>query len=740
MSLPFEKKKLEECAKEQIHLLGKVQSHGVLFVLSPGNLEILSVSANAGGILGVEPSRLCGTSLEKWIGEATIAQLKLASKERAYTFNNPLTVHFAGGLIFDGIAHLSGEQLIFEIECRDAADISASEGIDDYFRLTNTTLQRVTPEDSVEQLAQKVAEDVKDFTGFDRVMVYRFAPDWHGEIIAEAREDELEPFLHLHYPASDIPPQARELYRKNWLRIVRDVTDEGTPIEMPDQQPLDLSMSTLRTMSWAHLKYLQNMGVKATMTISLLTPAGDLWGLIACHHYAGPYFLPYKARSACSNYALVVSTRITDRERSISVMRASRRERELPAALRELFKGQDLQEQIIRNASRFLHVLRADGLVIIENAWIETAGSTPSQESIAHIVENIRSSGSRDFVRSYDSLTDLELTDSGELGKSAGMLVIEVTPAWLVLAFRDEFVEEVKWGGDPNAPVEMLSNGRLTPRGSFSAFAQTVRGKCRSWTKTDRMIGAEFRTALSSFVIQRNEQLTALNSELASKNTEIEQFVYSISHDLKSPLVTIGGYIQALKEDLEVGEIDELRHSISRIDNAAERMNRLIEDLLAFSRIGRDDGTPCIIDMREFLQEISDDFLTNTKDIELKLPDNPRDILGAPRAIQRAFENLLNNAAKHARRNDGEPLSIWVGCQLSKKHIVYTITDNGCGIPPEFHERVFQLFERLNPKVKGTGVGLASVTKVMEQHGGTVKLESSDGDGCTFSLFFPRSF
>jgi light-regulated signal transduction histidine kinase (bacteriophytochrome) len=133
---------------------------------------------------------------------------------------------------------------------------------------------------------------VRGLTGFDRVMVYRFDPDWNGEVVAEERRDDLEPFLGLHFPASDIPAQARALYLRNWLRLIPDARYAPVPLvperNPHDGRPLDLGASTLRSVSPVHLEYLANMGVIASMSVSLVD-RGRLWGLIACHHYAGPH-------------------------------------------------------------------------------------------------------------------------------------------------------------------------------------------------------------------------------------------------------------------------------------------------------------------------------------------------------------------------------------------------------------------------------------------------------------------
>ena len=157
---------------------------------------------------------------------------------------------------------------------------------------------------SLQELYDITARAVRALTGFDRVMVYRYDADYNGEVVAEAKRADLNSFLGLHYPASDIPAQARALYEKNWIRLISDVDYAPAPIEPADHPatgaPLDLTYSTLRSVSPIHLEYLRNMGVRASMSISLLRD-DKLWGLIACHHYAGPHappFAPARPRSS----------------------------------------------------------------------------------------------------------------------------------------------------------------------------------------------------------------------------------------------------------------------------------------------------------------------------------------------------------------------------------------------------------------------------------------------------------
>ena len=735
----FDYSKIDECAKEQIHLLGRVQSHGLALVLHHKSLIIEAASENAGDLVGRNADELIGKSVSEFIGADMGDELALASEDQAYTFNNPLSVSLEIGgepRAFDGVAHRSGEHLILELEPLSSQIAHSKDGIDNYFKLTSTTLLSIKEDDDVAQVSEKVARDVKAFTGFDRVMIYKYDHEFNGQVIAEAREEHLEAFLHLRYPASDVPPQARELYKRSWLRIISDVNDDGSPIGPVGGKTVDLSLATLRSVSPVHLQYLRNMGVSASMSISLLTPAGELWGLIACHHYSGPFKLPYRMRAACSHYALVISSRLCEREQTISEKTNASRRGELPAALRSLFGGDDLQEQIIKCSDQMMSVLQADGLAIIEKGWIRTVGDTPDRDTVEKLLELI--STQNEGVEGHQSLKNLKGAADLELAQSAGVLVISVTPTWSVLAFRNEVIKEVKWGGDPSAAVTRDESGALTPRASFDTFSELVRDTCRPWTTTDIAVAQEFRSALSSFVIQRSEQLSALNSELRSKNAEIEQLAYSISHDLKSPLVTIGGYVEAMREDLESNDLEDLNFSLERIRLSSARMGNLIDDLLQFSRLGQDDQKIETVDCGELLDGLLVDFSSlfeeNSITLDVREPLIP--IEAKRRGVERIFENLFMNAVKHAAPKV-DALTVTISSRREKGHITYEVSDDGPGIDPQFHEKIFKLFERVNAEVLGSGVGLSSVAKLMDQQGGSVFVRSNPGrQGCTFVLRF----
>ncbi|WP_411827429.1 ATP-binding protein [Luteolibacter sp. AS25] len=736
------KEKLEECAKEPIHLLGKVQSHGVLIGIDTETGLIAHVSENVSEHLGRSPEEMFGQKLSKFFLNASHDSLLAALDTPAYLFNNPFRFEVEVGgkvAVFDAVVHRSGSFLVVELEPVQ----KRAEGVDDYFRLTANTLLSLETGNDVLDVATGMARDIREYTGFDRVMIYRFDGEWNGEVIAEERDESRESYFGLHFPASDIPVQARELYKRSWIRLIRDTADEPSPIESAKcpgegEGVLDLSLSVLRAVSPVHIQYLKNMGVRCSMSISLLDPAGELWGLIACHHYS-PRFFSYAARAACVHYGQVLSTRLASAEQhSLMAERVVRREN-LSGTIRRLVTGEEIQETIVKHSDQFLELFHADGIAVIESGWVETAGSTPPAKEVLEIGEKISEKlGVEEIALGLWSTNFME-GEGLENDDSAGVLSLKIGSDWQILVFRDETVSEINWGGDSSKVKRDENTGRLSPRDSFAAFKEVIKDKSRKWSETDLVIAGEIRSALAAFVIERSRRLTDLNRELLNRNTELQQFAYSVSHDLKSPLVTVNGFVRATVEDLDDGDLDQARHSLSRINAAVEKMGILINDLLEFSKIGREGSILEIIDMEPLFESLKEEFAGRyeEKGIELLMPENPLQVFGAKTDITRVFRNLLENAAKYMPE-DTELPSVSVACSSGKKSVIYKVTDNGGGIPERHHDRIFRLFERLDNSRHGTGVGLATVKKVIEQIGGGVEIISSEGAGSCFVLTFPK--
>ena len=285
---------LTNCDREPIHIPGAIQAHGLLLTIQDEDLTVQQVSENVAQHLSIAPAEILGRSLEGLLDDQSARALRAALAEERIEAVNPLALRMCGRA-FDGICHRHLGATIVELEPAEGKSAPLAHSL----RVALSTLEGAQ---SVDELCRAAVTAVRRLTGFDRVMIYRFDQQGHGSVIAEARHEQLEPYLGLHYPASDIPRQARELYLRNWLRIIPDASYTPArivPALRPDTgEPLDLSHAALRSVSPIHLEYMRNMGVVGSMSISLVV-RGELWGLVSCANHEAPRFLRYEARAAC---------------------------------------------------------------------------------------------------------------------------------------------------------------------------------------------------------------------------------------------------------------------------------------------------------------------------------------------------------------------------------------------------------------------------------------------------------
>jgi chemotaxis family two-component system sensor kinase Cph1 len=373
---------------------------------------------------------------------------------------------------------------------------------------------------TLEELYDDAARHVRELTKFDRVMIYRFDAAYNGEVVAEARRDDLNSFFGLHYPASDIPPQARALYEKNWIRLIADVDYEPSAIVptvlSTTGAPLDLTYSTLRSVSPIHLEYLRNMGVRASMSISLLRE-GRLWGLIACHHYAGPHEPPFEVRTAAEFLGSALSVRLVSQaetERDAEVRRAESVLAHLAADSRD--EAAPLGTAITRSGW-LRRLVRADGAVVVAEGRLTSVGNVPDDDACRALVAWVLSHGEE--LVSTDRLAHDVPELAALMPDVAGVLGIVLPEGQVVLWVRDEVLRHVDWGGDPhNKAIARREGGdvRLSPRKSFERWREVVRGHSRPWTSDQ----TDFAAALRGHLV---EALYALGRKALRATEELQR-------------------------------------------------------------------------------------------------------------------------------------------------------------------------------------------------------------------------
>ncbi|WP_432488794.1 SpoIIE family protein phosphatase [Kineococcus sp. SYSU DK018] len=507
---------LTNCDVEPIHVPGAVQPHGFLLAVDRGTHEVVVASASTDALLGREPGDLLGRPLREVVGERLAGEV--LARDAADDVGEPLHTALdpAGGTRtdVDVVLHVSGERLVVEVE-----PVGSSPGFSPVsYRSARAAVGRLTEAPSVDALVQQLAREVRTLTGFDRVMVYRFDARWNGEVVAEDRRDDLNAFRGLRYPASDIPAQARRLYAVNWTRLIADVGYTPSPLhpvlDPGTGAPLDLSHSVLRSVSPIHVEYLRNMGVSASMSVSLVLD-GRLWGLIACHHYSGPHRPSYDARSAAEFLGQTASQLIASRERSDERDEALHAQELLAALVADATGSGGDPFAALMADQRLLDLLCAGGAALADGGRLVTLGTVPDTAALRRISSLLaRGDGAptlTDHLASLDpGLSAVERVASGALRVGLG------ADRWL-LWVRPEQQEVVDWGGDPRNKEIAAAEGpgvRLSPRKSFDKWREVVRGRSVPWQRWQAVAADRLRSQLTSMVLGRVRDQIAVAESL----------------------------------------------------------------------------------------------------------------------------------------------------------------------------------------------------------------------------------
>jgi two-component system, chemotaxis family, sensor kinase Cph1 len=601
---------LTNCDREPIHIPGSIQPHGVLLVISESDLTIVQVSRNVAQWLGCSPEELLNQPLKTLLNSEQLASIEGCLSHDFESINPLRLVLQVGGedKVFDGIIHRFDQVLILELEP------TVSERSADFFgfhRLVKGTINKLQQATTLEQMSQIIVQDVRQLTGFDRVMVYQFDAAGAGTVIAEAKRDGLTPYLGLYYPASDIPKQAKQLYTLNWLRLIPSV--DYVPVELiPNLNPLtqqstDLSLAVLRSVSPIHLEYLHNMGVGASMSISLIKDR-QLWGLIACHHNQDHY-VSYETRTACEFLGQIMSLELISKETNQDLDYKIKL-KSIQATFIELIPHYDnLLSGMLSAKPGLLELVNAQGAALFWNGDCHVLGNTPTLEQLDDLLEWIEPRLQENLIHTTTLPQDYApAQDYSSIASGMIALAISRVNRNYILWFRSEVVQTVSWGGDPNKPVEVSADGdvRLSPRKSFALWQETVRGRSLPWKACELEAVLELRSAIVGIVLRQADELAKINVELERSNSELDSFAYIASHDLKEPLRGIHNYSSFLIEDYATVLSEDGVSKLQTLIRLTQRMEDLINSLLHFSRLGRVDLALQYNDLSQLVQSSLD--------------------------------------------------------------------------------------------------------------------------------------
>jgi light-regulated signal transduction histidine kinase (bacteriophytochrome)/CheY-like chemotaxis protein len=557
---------LTNCDREPIHQLGTIQPIGFLIAVTADWL-VARTSENIGEFLGHAPDEMAGHPLSEFIPVKAVHDMRnrVGLLRSADAIERLFACELVQGVNFDIAIHISGSSIIIEAEPADETGGDASS-------LIRSMVLRLDQTTDMTAFLREGARQVRALLGYDRVMVYRFDQDGSGEVVAEACRSGIGTFKGLHYPASDIPQQARLLYKRNLLRIITDVN--ATPVSIVPQldeqdRPLDMSLSMLRFVSSIHIEYLKNMGVGASLSISIIVE-GELWGLFACHHYA-PMCPPFQRRSVSELFAQMFAMRLESRERR-EVVEYERRARDISD---QLLGAVASDETLLKDpdwlADILTHAIPADGVGIWINGSYAFSGTTPPTETFRRIVRALNGTEAGK-VFATDRTANLVRGLDEHAASCAGLLAIPISrsPRDYVVLFRSELVRSVRWAGDPHKPVTYGPNGpRLTPRESFAEWKELVEGRSKPFTVSELRVAETLRATLIEVVLRLADEAAAERRQASARQ---ELLIAELNHRVRNILGVIRGLIRSSQpEDNAVKQyvaiVDGRIHALARAHN-----------------------------------------------------------------------------------------------------------------------------------------------------------------------------
>ncbi|OIN58199.1 histidine kinase [Arsenicibacter rosenii] len=723
---------------------GRIQAHGFLVVIRPDDFVIVQASENTHILSGIPVQELIGKRVDALLantnvnGSSLLEIINVALRNRQPDSLNPYRLEINNEPA-NIILHVHDGALVLEFEPTD--DLSNG------FLLQQRVAQAladVQASRTMDELLNSAARKVKDLTGYDRVMIYRFSEDWHGHVVAEEKEDHLEPFLGLHYPASDIPRQARELYKINLVRCITDVNQESIPIYpvlyADRKKPFDLTHSVLRAVSPIHIEYLKNMGVQSSMSISLMY-RGELWGLIACHHYS-PRFIDYPTRMSAKFIAQLLSASLEFRknEDDLAFWRQIRNQEQV--LQEQMLRDWDIKKGLLDHPVTALDINSAIGVAVSLNGEVHTLGKTPSPEQVKDIIEWIKLT-STDTILQTSQLPNLMQGAETYREVASGLLVIELSRELdeYILWFKPERITQVDWAGNPDKPVTVDASGeaRISPRKSFEKWTQEVRNQSEPWREVEIATALKLREDILQIINQKANHIRILNEQLRVAYEELDAFSYTVSHDLRTPLSSVKSYSEIILEEYSDELNDDVQDLLNKIIAASDRMTSLIRNILHYSRMGRTELNAQMLDMASMLTILREEIVATEKSRALQLIiKNTPPVYGDHTMVLQIFSNLLSNAVKYTR--DKQPAIVIVDGIEHDREVTYSVQDNGIGIDMRQAGKMFELFKRLEnaQDYEGSGVGLAILKRILGRHNGKVWFDSEPNRQTTFYVSFPK--
>lgn len=682
------------CDREPIHVPGSIQPHGCMLI---ADAETMRVVGHAGD-LQVFATDPMGQPVASIIRGRIPIEAAQVPKEGLRVFG---AVH-VGTTLLDAVGFRSGRYIVVELTDRDeglALDSSFLAEID----AVGGALDRTG---SLKELFAEAAQTFQHLTGYDRVMIYQFVDGDAGVVVGEALSENTASFMNHHFPASDVPKQARALYVRNRVRVIADVHYEPAPIVGADGlASIDLSDSTLRSVSPVHIQYLKNMGVDASASMSIVKD-GMLWGLVACHHHA-PLPLSLTTRLACQTLASSLARQVKAREENDLYRERLRLRSQEDIVLKRLGADQSLERFFEASGDDLARLMRADGFAAVQGGELFRSGHCPDDSDVRALADFVKTPGALKPFASA-SLTREFPAAKGYADVGSGLLAITMSTEvpTILLWFRAEYLQTVQWAGNPHKNVPAVPGEALRPRASFEAWSESVRGRSRPWTIGETEAATRIvRLLLEARTNTRLERLNAeLNTTIRENETLLRQkdfLLKEVNHRVQNSLSLVSAFLRLQRREAPP-------EAAAQLAEAEKRLNAVG---LVHKRLHQDDSVE-IVDLSRYLDELGVELYGSLGAAweEQISQDYAPILVTTDRAVSLGLvlNELTTNALKYAYAGNPGPLTI--SLKEHRDRFRLTVSDRGVG---------------QSGVMKGTGFGTRMLAALVDRLDGTLEYEDN---------------
>ncbi|UFK98515.1 ATP-binding protein [Kaistella faecalis] len=724
-----------DCHEEKIHISGHIQDFGYMIGLDAESKTIKFFSQNIAQLFEMDQS-FFGKSFAQ---EPDVFEPLLAS----VVLNNLDLDTIKDTDVFLDRIEINGKSYHFTIYRYGANVFLELEEVTEHFHqrsFVSKKYESIHNASDSRDIWNELLSSVFDAIDYDRVMLYRFLEDGSGKVIAEKVKNKVESFMHLHYPESDIPRQARELYLKKRKRIFSNVYSEPVPIISNTAEAVDLTYSSVRGMSPVHGQYLKNTGVASSFSTSIVID-NKLWGMVTCQNIE-PKHIDLVNRIRAEVFTVIAANAYTSYKSRQMLADSIELERKIGALKSKLMAYDNLEDSLFGNVAEMQEYPAADGLAIIVGHHIRTSGEVPSDKNILKIVQYARENPLKNFYATND-FSNSQQGNLGNIENAAGVMFgfTDDKRNELLIWFRKEIDGQVLWAGNPAKKTESrIVNGKeqmmISPRKSFETYIEEIKGKAQPWKNKDIFAAKKVVATILETTYSQFRRVQELNEELKNLNEELDSFSYSISHDLGTPLTVMKLNAQLLEKSHH--DHPEVRKRVSSILAEILGMENMMRGVLSLSRAKSSDIKIQELPTADIIAKVSSDTkLTLNENAEIMMGSLPN-VMGDETMLTQVFLNIIGNAVKYSSKHESPKIEI--EGKVDGNHVIYKIKDNGIGIPESAQAKMFKIFNRMeNAKsFQGNGVGLSIVYRIMNRLGGKISYESRENEGTTFILTFKK--